>query len=242
MAFDEREMAGLVIESERGEGPPRPSAETASEQPPTDRVLVDMRRQALAETGRLQWARHLAPRHSTDHLGSVEGNDTWVARARLRATRVHLGNRIVAIFSIEDEEQEQKIASPILVPLAVALRAYPRFRHSYIREFLQDVGRDLRLHAESVAEPQRRDVETLVRTFLEVRTRREAAIVEVVAANRQRAPFQAGLFDRRADYEQLASRAEFEEAVAEAARHLAEWRRAATTRATRARLLLVLSP
>jgi superfamily II DNA or RNA helicase len=242
MAFDEHELVGLVIGSESGEGPQPPSVEPLSEGLPPDRVAVDVRLQALAETSRLQWARNLSPGNGDGVHASIEGNSTWVARARLRSTRLHLGSRIVAVFSVEDEEQERKVANPVLVPLAVAFRRYPRFRHSQIRAFVREVGRDLRLQAQEIADPQRRDVETIVRTFLETRTAREAAIVEVIAASRQRAPFQAGLFDRRAEYEHLSARADSEKAVAEAARHLARWREAAATGSTRVRLMLMLVP
>ena len=40
---------------------------------------------------------------------------------------------------------------------------------------------------------------TLARRFIETRSAREAAIVEVIAANQRRAPIQAGLFDRRTE-------------------------------------------
>jgi hypothetical protein len=53
---------------------------------------------------------------------------------------------------------------------------------------------------------------------------------------------QAGLFDRRAEYEHLTALTASEEAVAEAARHLTKWREAATTRRTRVRLVLMLVP
>jgi superfamily II DNA or RNA helicase len=243
MAFDERELAGLVIGPESGEGPQLPSVEPPSERLTADRVIVDVRSDALVETRRLTWTRNLSPGNGGKVYASVEGNNTWVARARLRSTRLRLGSRIVAVFSVEDEEQERRVTNPILVPFAVALRGHSRFGHSWIRAFIQEAGRDLRLQAQEVADPQRRDAETLARTFLETRTAREAAIVEVIAANQQRAPIQAGLFDRRTEYEHLTARADSEQAVAEAARHLARWRRqAAATGTTRVRLLLMLVP
>lgn len=242
MAFDERELAGLVIGSESDEGPQLPSVEPPSERLPPDRVVVDVRPEAQVETSRLQWTRNLLPGKGNEVYASVEGNNTWVARARLRSTRLHLGSRIVAVFSVEDEEQERRVTNPILVPLAVALGGHPPFRHSGIRAFVRQVGNDLRLQAQELADPQRRDAETLARTFIETRSAREAAIVEVIAANQRRAPIQAGLFDRRTEYEHLTARADSEEAVAEAARHLARWRRAAATGSTRVRLLLMLVP
>ena len=57
MAFDERELAELVIGSESGEGPQLPSEEPPSERLPPDRVVVDVRPEAQVETSRLQWTR-----------------------------------------------------------------------------------------------------------------------------------------------------------------------------------------
>src|SRR5262245_22372653 len=242
MAFDERELAGLVSASESGDSPPWSGVEPTSERLPPDRVVVDMRPEAYVETSRLQWTRRLVPGKGDDVYASVAGHSTWVARARLRSTRLHLGSRIAAVFIVEDGAQERRVTNPILVPLAVELRGHRRFGRAQIRAFLHEVGRDLRLQAQEVADPQRRVAETLARTLLETRTAREAAIVEVIAANQQRTPIQAGLFDRRTEHEHLAARASSEEAVAEAARHLAKWRQAAATGSTRVRLLLMLVP
>lgn len=242
MAFDERELAGLVIGSESSESPPLSSVEPTAEKLPPDRVVVDVRPEAQVETSRLQWTRHLVPGGGDEVDASVAGDSTWVTRARLRSTRLQLGSRIVAVFIVENDAQERKATNPILVPLAVELRGHRRFGHAQIRAFLHEVGRDLRLQAHDVADPQRRVAETLARALLETRTAREAAIVEVIAANQERTPIQAGLFDRRTEYEHLAARANSEEVVAEAARHLAMWRQAAATWSTRVRLLLMLVP
>src|SRR4030095_2321993 len=95
--------------------------------------------------------------------------------------------------------QERVVTSALPGPLAVALGGHPPFTHSGIRAFVRQVGHDLRLQAQELAVPQRRDAETLARTFIETRSAREAAIVEVIAANQRRAPLHTRLFGRRTE-------------------------------------------
>jgi superfamily II DNA/RNA helicase len=241
MELDERELASVVAGLENEAAPQSLNVEPIPQRLPPDRTVVDMQSQALAEARRLQWTRNLSQAHWREVHASVAASSTWVARARHPSTRLRLASRIVAVFSVEDEEQERTVTDPILVSLAVTLRRHPRFGRSQIRTFVREAGRDLRLRAEEVIASQRRDAETLARTFLEMRTAREAAIVEAIAANQRQAPLQAGLFDRRAEHEHLTALTASEEAVAEAVRHLAKWR-AVTPGNTRVRLVLMLVP
>jgi superfamily II DNA or RNA helicase len=238
---DERSLSQFVMQ-ETGHDK---SASAEFDEPASNtagRLAIRLDREAASEAERLAFARRLWDDRDKAVQASLEVTGTWITRARLRRTRQHLGSRAIALLRVEHEDGHGRVCDWTLLPVAIPLGPS---RHGTgvrnLRTLLRDVTAALQAKAQDACAGRLGDTERLWKALIDTRLARERAIALAVL-NAPRTPLQAGLFDRRAEFEYVADRAALDESARDSARRIDAWRRAAVLIARPARLLLVLAP
>jgi superfamily II DNA or RNA helicase len=243
MAFDEREIARALF------GQPDPPLVTPEQQADhsedalqSERLIVSLRADALDEVKRLLSQRDLSSEGDHWVQAALEATGTWITRAKLRRTRLGLGPRILAMYRVDDENDDARTTDSTLIPVGLVLGNRNRYvGRSGIRAILRGMGPKLRTQAEQAAAHQRTEFERFSRARLNTRRARETQIAEALDHDR-RAPLQAGLFDRRSEHQSQSAQAASDEIARESAAQLARWSRTEIVGAPQAKLLLVLVP
>ncbi len=243
MALDEREIAQAVFGQPDARrvmsGRPQDWSVEALQ---SERIIVNLRAEALDEAKRLLSQRNLSTEGDNRVQAGLEATGTWITRARLRRTRLGLGPRILALLRVDDENDDGRTTDSTLIPIGLALKNRSRYNgRSRIRTILREIGANLRAQAEQAAAHERTEFLRFRLACIDTRRARETHIAEALVDNRN-SPLQAGLFDRRSDYQSLKARAASEEIARESAAQLARWRRPESVGALRTKLLLVLVP
>ena len=206
------------------------------------RTTLRLEHQAAAEARRLAVARSISQQSDESVRAALEASGAWITTTKLRETRARLGSRLLTILRVESEDGHGRVCGCAIVPLAIALPgSQRRLNTGDTRALLGAVSTELRSRAEGAAARHYEEIAASTRALTEARLRRDRAILQALL-NSPPVPLQPGLFDRRTEYEQLATRAALEEAAGEVARRLDAANRASMLRARPARLLLVLTP
>src|SRR5438876_1146086 len=91
------ELSSALNDCVHGDGRPIGEAAVAC-------VTVDMANDDLDEAWRVTSARLLGTGADTNALALLEATGPWIARTRLRRTRVRLGRRAIAIIRVDHED------------------------------------------------------------------------------------------------------------------------------------------
>lgn len=212
-------------------------------------TTCDLRVEAAAEARRLTIARALLRDGDERAAVQLEGDTTWVARARRSGPRRSLGGRACLIWRVGFENASGRLVESRIVavllevsPSAVRLLSGPAARRrTWIEWLIRHADGLVRARVEAECGEWRAAVRRVADAFTSARVSRER---EIVAHASRASPVasQPGLFDRRAERARHAGAA----AAAESEREATDRRRTIADEATLtrqpARLLLVLVP
>jgi superfamily II DNA/RNA helicase len=238
----ERDAAEIVMGRPHDTMPAMQSGQTQRDLPGSARVIVRLDSEAAAEVHRLSWARRLSEHLDVAIQASFEAEGPWVTRARLLETRRRLGGQIAAIFCIESEDGHRRLVDSTLVPLLVKVAGDGgKIDRELFRSIFQSASDELNARATGAATDELSKGAQLIAAMLGTRLARERAVAAAMTPTVS-APWQAGLFDRRAEHEQQSGRALLAEAQAGAADRIDRYMRAEMITVRPARLLLALTP
>jgi superfamily II DNA or RNA helicase len=207
-----------------------------------ERVMVRLESEAVAEVGRLSWARRLSEHPDSAIQASLEAGGPWLTSARLRETRCRLGRQIVVIFAVESEDGHGRLVDSTLAPLLITLSKGERpIDHELVRLVLGSTASELRARASRAAAEERSKAVQLVMAMVETRVARERAVAAAITPISS-SLWQAGLFDRRAEHAQAISHALHAEAKAGTVDRIDVYTRAGILAVRPARLLLAIAP
>jgi len=193
---DELEMARLVTGASAPEGlRDRPAV---SARPACARIVPELRADAFREAERIRGARELGAGPGALVGTSVLESGALVARARRSKVRQSLGARALFIWRISCENGCGVTVESSIVAAAIEWGPkWPR-AHAAVRRALEQAVRDLRSTVDDHARDWRRIAEGVSRDLWATRLARERSIAALIL-NGADAPFQPGLFDRRAE-------------------------------------------
>jgi hypothetical protein len=206
----------------------------------TECVAPDLRREACQEAMRLESARRLSDEAGTAALANLEATGPWVVRARLRTSRLRLGRRIIAILRIDDEDGTGRLAGWTVVGLTVDLSGSESIARGQLKKWLSRLETDLRAPAEAARRADS-SASDRIEGFLPARVAREKRMAKSTDTAVP-APFQPGLFDRRADYARFIEKRLTSQAAVEISNRIRTLDRSRSASGRPARLLLVLVP
>ncbi len=207
----------------------------------SERLVIDLRGEACSEVARLVSSRTLCSDAATRARAALDTSGPWLARARLRRTRLQLGHRAIALFRIDHEDGLGRFFDWTLVPVSLAFTARKPPGPEQWRSWWQTVGPDLRLAAEDAARQSCALEGDPGKALLSVRLARERRMAQGITGV-VRPALQPGLFDRRTERIHLAEDAAAREFTKEVASRLRVLERSGNISARAARLLLVLVP
>jgi superfamily II DNA or RNA helicase len=184
---------------------PEPIAVTAG-----CRLTVDMADDARREASRLARARLLGTRADATALASLEATGPWIARTRLRRTRVRLGRGVIAIMRVDHEDGSGRRCGFTLVPMTFAVPARALRHPRHMSAMLEATATVLQSHADQATHQSPDETSRLAAAFVSTCLAREQRIRESILVDPGH-PLQTGLFDRRAERAYEASRAATDE-------------------------------
>jgi hypothetical protein len=235
----ERAVARLVIDGGEGEaGSGLPDEATAT---PSGVVLTSFAAEAAAETDRLSFARRLEAVRGGRTGDVPHAGGPWLVRARLRATRIRLDGRAIAIVRIGYEDGQGRVFDWRLVPIAFPLARDRGWTPKDVETLLRSDGERVRTLAHDAAAGSFAGVERHARGLADTRKAREQAIIEALCGTPSPA-LQRGLFDRRAESAWLSERTSIDEAREASLARLAWCDRIAVISERPAELLLLMVP
>ncbi|PWT85570.1 MAG: hypothetical protein C5B57_02670 [Blastocatellia bacterium] len=239
---DERDAAEAVMGRPHDATPAEQSVPTQHDPPDLSRSIVRLESEAAAEVRRLCWARRLSDHPDVAIQASFEAEGPWVTSAKLLETRRRLGRRIAAIFCVESEDGHGRLVDSTLVALLIMVAGgIGNIDHTLVRSIFRSTSEEVSARAAHAGTAEHSKAAELVAAMLKARLARERAVAAAITPTSAR-PWQAGLFDRRAEREQQSARAFLAEAQAGAVDRIDRYMKAGIITVRPARLLLVLTP
>jgi superfamily II DNA or RNA helicase len=241
---EERAIVRAVMSTGANEGPARPPVPTTT----ASQALLttpDLRDEGAAEAGRIRLARSLSDPSDRVPL-APEADDAWVCRPRRAAMRAVLGHRILLLWRVGFEDEFGGIVESSCVGVEVRLNSVPRFSikclddRVSLQRLLASIEPDVSALLETAATRWREGAEQITYAFTSAHLRRERAIAAMPAT--MPAPFQPGLFDRRAERQHMRAMAEHYRVERDRTSRLRRVASTLTLRPAAPHLLLVLVP
>jgi superfamily II DNA or RNA helicase len=195
-------LVGEPVGARRARGgvqDPLDAREHSSASSMPSRQSIDLAAEASAEVARLGFVRSVARAEDGIALRAVESLGTWASRARRHATRRFLGHTALAMMVVEWEDGHGRVCHSILVPVELGL---PADRAQAGRRFWRavlDAHRDaIRVAVDRAIEHIDSTLRPRLAAMFDIQWRRQRAIATADVVGSQ-APWQEGLFDRRAE-------------------------------------------
>ena len=157
-------------------------------------TLVNLRAEAIAESGRLARARAVIRDGDRMALDRLESDAIWVAMTKRGRLRRALGRRVCLIWRTTFEDPSGRIVESRLVPVLVVVTDLRS------PSWLQDAEDQIRARVDAESDAWHAEVLRVNRAFSAARFARERAIAAAVTGGLQ--PSQPGLFDRRVERRQ----------------------------------------
>ena len=161
-------------------------------------VTLNLQTDAIAEAQRLTAARGWVRSGDEDLLIRATAEAPIVARARSRGTRRQLAGRMLLIFRVSSLDRSGRVAESQIAGALVPFQECdgPR-RRSRICGAVRAAEHVARTHIDAFFAAHHEAASAVSRRFIDVRAARHRAIA-ARAGRGTMAPFQGGLFDRRA--------------------------------------------
>jgi superfamily II DNA or RNA helicase len=195
LGLNERQMARLVM---TGDGDS--AIDSQPEAPIYDVVAPDLCAAAIAEAQRVRVARLFTRQRDEAALAALDGDGPWIITAAgRRRLRSPLGSKALTIWRVALHNEAGRVLASRLAGMTIDGIARVRTQRD-VKRIVHDLGERLAGDADASSREWRASAAAAIHVLMAARLARERAIAKAVD-RAGLAPFQPGLFDKRAERE-----------------------------------------